>query len=533
MMEQKASLPAEEIDLTTGSISRRDNGFSRKAISVTILVLATAYFIASLVITTAKPWGRVAIYGFVFIKVLFEFVPIEFVTKPIELAWRPVGDRISRVSGQRKGGIGGVVIVFLALGVTYGFDETELGTRIQRSQSMLGIVVFLTLMGATSRDCRRINWHTVATGILLQLLVGLFVMRTETGSGVFAFLSQMTSELLKFASTGSEFVLGQDLANVKGFAFLVLPGILFFSSFVQIMYYLGVMQWIITKSAGFFKVVMNTTVCESVVAAASPFVGMGESALLVKPYLVDMTRSELHQVMTSGFATIAGSVLMAFIKMNVDAKSLITSCVMSIPCSLALSKLRYPETEASRTREVVATNDEERESNLLHAAANGAAQGITLCLLIGGTLLAIISLLALTNAVLGVLGLYIGYQSLTLELIGSYFFWPFAWLIGIPKENCLKVGGLLATKLFANEFVAYINLTTMSNTPGELDKRSAILATYALCGFANFASIGIQVGCLGAMAPSRKRDLAELAMSAMITGTICTFVSAAIAGLLI
>ncbi|KAJ9081097.1 hypothetical protein DSO57_1018256 [Entomophthora muscae] len=394
------------------------------------------------------------------------------------------------------------------------------------------IAVFIALVAATSRNFKRINWHTVATGILLQLLVGLFVMKTEVGSNAFTFISSMASKLLSFAKLGSRFVFGEAVADAQVFAAIVLPAVLFFASFVQILYYIGVMQWIITKSAFFFNFVMNTTVCESVVAAASPFVGMGESALLVKPFLVDMTRSELHQVMTSGFATIAGSVLMAFIGMGLDPKSLITSCVMSIPCSLALSKMRFPEIEESKTKNIVAHDGEERESNVLHAAANGAAQGVTLCLLIAGTLLAVTSLIALANALLGLLGSYLGYDKLTLELIGSYLFWPFAWLVGIPSRDCLKIGELLATKLFTNEFIAYDNLQAISKK-SEITNRSIVLSTYALCGFANFASIGIQVGCLGAMAPTRKRDLAELALSSMITGTICTFVSAAIAGLLI
>ncbi|KAI0239116.1 hypothetical protein L0F63_004675 [Massospora cicadina] len=520
MLERKASVlkyDSTEVDLLEGTVKDKSL-FGPKLTWLTIWLLATVYLVATLIITPASPWGRVVFYMLLSIKVVFEFVPLELVTNSIEGAWMPIGNTIARVPSLFKGVIGGILIACLVFFIAYGFDETKLGTKMQRSQSLLGIVVFIALMAATSHNFRSINWHTVASGIFLQLVVGLFVMKTKIGEDIFTEISRKASKLLGFSSQGCMFIFGQEAVESKQFAYIVLPAVLFFASLVQILYYLGVMQWIITKSARFFKVLMDTTVCESVVAAASPS---------------HMTRSELHQVMTSGFSTIAGSVLIAFIGMKIDAKSLITSCVMSIPCSLALSKLRYPETEESKTKGEVIKDHEERESNILHAAANGAAQGITLCLLIGGTLLAIISLLALTNAVIGYLGSYLGKPELTLKLMGSYLFWPFAWLVGIPRDDCFKVGSLLATKLFANEFVAYSDLKEMSNVRGELDSRSAILATYALCGFANFASIGIQVGCLGAMAPSRKRDLAELAMSSMITGTVCTFVSACIAGLLI
>ncbi|KAI0217508.1 hypothetical protein L0F63_000891 [Massospora cicadina] len=498
----------EEVDRTC---PRSERKAGPKKLWLVVLALSTAYLVASLVVTPNDRGWRLAIYFFILVKVLSEFVPVNLVIAPVRRSWKSIGEPISRVPGLIKGAMAGFFILSLALVLTYGFQESVHGTNIQRSQSLLGVLVFLAIMSATSRNFKLINWHTVATGVLLQLVLGLFAIKTQFGAN--SFVASLAPGLLEFSSKGCAFIVGQELVDTKQFAFVVLPGILFFASFVQVLYYLGVMQWIITRSAWFFKLVMDTTVCESLAATASPFVGMGDSALLVKPYLREMTRSELHQVMTSG--------------------SLITSCIMSIPCSLALSKMRYPETEESRDEALIATDLVERETNILHAAANGAAQGVTLCLLISGTLLAAISLLALTNAVLNLLGFYVGYGELSLELVGSYMLWPFAWLVGVPTGSCLKVGSLLATKLFSNEFVAYKLLLNPTNHLDNLDPRSTVLATYALCGFANFASIGIQVGGLGALVPNRKRDLTELAFSAMVTGTACTFVSAAIAGILI
>jgi len=315
------------------------------------------------------------------------------------------------------------------------------------------------------------------------------------------------------------------------FAVGVLPGILFFTSCIQILYYWGAMQWIVKKFAWIMVRLMDTSGSESVVAAASPFVGQGESALLVKPFIDDMTTSELHSTMCSGFATIAGSVLIAYISLGVDPQALITACVMSTPCSLAVSKIRYPETQESLSKgKVRIPESEDKDSNFLHAAANGAAQGVQLVALIVGTLIAVISLLALFNGLLTWFARFLGFEVLTLDMIARYIFVPFAWLMGVPSGEVLEVGGLLATKMFVNEFVAYSNFTAVK---ASLSLRAQLLTTFSLCGFANFASIGVQIGCISAMAPKRKPDLARLAMSAMLCGTMSTFMTATIAGMLL
>jgi len=337
--------------------------------------------------------------------------------------------------------------------------------------------------------------------------------------------------LLEFSSRGAAFVLGEELIKQHIFAITVLPGVLFFASFISILYYIGAMQWVVRKFAWLMVRLMDTSGAESVVAAASPFVGQGESALLVRPFLSSMTDSELHSTMCSGFATIAGSVLMAFIALGVDAQSLITACVMSTPCSLVVAKLRHPETETSISKGQVAIPESE-ESNVLHAAANGAAQGVHLVGLIAGTLIAIISLLALVNSLLRWVGGYFGYAELTLVIIVRYLFVPFAFFIGIPTKDIMQASALMAEKMFVNEFAAFMDLATLKKA-GSLTVRGQLLSTFALCGFANFASIGIQIGCIGAMAPERKGDLARLAFSAMLCGTMSTFMTATIAGILL
>ncbi|KAI9143990.1 Na+ dependent nucleoside transporter C-terminus-domain-containing protein [Paraphysoderma sedebokerense] len=369
-------------------------------------------------------------------------------------------------------------------------------------------------------------------GIFLQFIIGLFIIRTQIGKELFTFVSKGVASFLGLSKKGAAFIFTPDIIGTKMFATSVLPAIVFFAAFIQMVYWLGAMQWIIVKFAWLMVRLMDTSGSESVVAAASPFVGQGESALLVLPFLQYMTQSEIHSAMTSGFSTIAGSVLVAFEDFGVNTTYLITACIMSVPCSLALSKLRVPETEDSITKgQVSIPKEENREENILHAACNGAAQGMTLIALIVGSLLAIISLYHLANNILIWLCGFLNPASpITIELILGYVFYPFAWLIGVPLEDCRFVGQLMGTKMVVNEFVAYLNL---ADNYKNMTPRGITLATYGLCGFANIASVGIQIGCLGAMAPSRKADIAKLALSAMLTGTLCTFTSAAIAGIML
>lgn len=282
---------------------------------------------------------------------------------------------------------------------------------------------------------------------------------------------------------------------------------------------------------------MRVSGAEAVVAAASPFIGQGESAILIRPFIAHLTQAELHQIMCSGFATIAGSVLIVYISIGVNGQALISSCIMSIPASLAISKLRYPETEETLTsgRCVIPDDDEHESANSLHAFANGAWLGLKIAGMILATLLCIIALLALTNGLLTWWGRYLNIDDppLTVELIMGYICYPIAFLLGVPRNgDLLKVGKLIGVKLIANEFYAY-DLLQHSPEYADLSPRSRLIATYALCGFANIGSLGTQIGVLSQIAPARGSDVSRLALSALIAGALSTLTSASIAGLLV
>ena len=326
----------------------------------------------------------------------------------------------------------------------------------------------------------------------------------------------------------------EETCNKGWFAFSMFPALIFFAALIQMAYYCGALQWLIGKASWAFTRILDTSGAESVVAAAAPFVGMSETALLVRAYIPHMTDSEIHTIMASGFSTISGSMLAGYISLGVQPEYLITSCIMSVPCSLAMSKIRYPETETPLTRgQAITPKNDNEEQNLLHAAGNGASSGMTLSLLIAATLIAILSLLAFVNFILTWLGNFLTIHELTIQLLLGYILYPFTWLLGVPKDDVLPVARLLATKLAANEFVAYSNLAKGPDAVrNSLSKRGDIIATFALCGFANIGSIGILVGSVGAIAPSCKGDLARLAFSAMMTGFVATSMSALIVGIL-
>ncbi|OMH79598.1 Sodium/nucleoside cotransporter 2 [Zancudomyces culisetae] len=504
-------------------------------------ILYTAYFIASLALkkvtdlTNLLPF--ILLYAFItlkYISSIFSFTPI---ANAIGSVWTTfVSSPLENVSRKIRLGVYFCAVFVAFLVVALALPTSEYGSRMNRLQSLLGIIVIVLLLAATSRSRNRIQWTTVFTGLLLQLLLGLFVLKTTAGQELFKWIANVASGFLEFSSAGLQFLFGQNISG--SFATSVFPAIIFFVSFIQMVYYLGGMQWLVGKLSWFFTKVMNTSGAESVVASASPFVGQGESAVLVANYVDYMTASELHATMASGFSTISGSVLAGYLSMGANISYLLTSCIMSIPCSLALSKLRYPEMGEPLTRgRMVVPDKEKTDVNLLHAAGNGAALGMTLVLLIAASLIAIVSLLAFVNYMLTWFGNFVGITDLTLNLILGYVLYPFAWLLGVSgNKQLLKVAYLLATKIVANEFVAYADLYDATSGPSIysiLTPRNQIIVQFALCGFANLASIGVQIGAIGAIAPSRKKDLVKLAFSAMITGATATCVSATIAAILI
>ena len=420
----------------------------------------------------------------------------------------------------------------------FATEESADNTRANRAVSLFGLLVMIFVLWATSRDRKRIKWHTVIGGMLTQFIIALFVLRTTAGYDIFNFISGLARDLLGFAGQGTTFLTDASVTQLGWFLTGVVPPIIFFVALVQLLYYSSILQWFIGKFAVFFFWTLRVSGAEAVVAAASPFIGQGESAMLIRPFVPHLTMAELHQVMTSGFATISGSVLVAYISLGLNPQALVSSCIMSIPASLAVSKLRYPETEETLTagRVVIPDDDEHRATNALHAFANGAWLGLKIAGMIVATLLCIIALLGLINGLLTWWGRYLNITSpdLTLQLILGYLCYPVAFLLGVPRSNgdLLKVAELIGIKIVANEFVAYNSLTSVPAYIA-MSPRSRLIATYALCGFANFGSLGTQIGVLSQIAPGRGGDVSRVALSALFSGALSTLTSASIAGMLV
>jgi len=396
---------------------------------------------------------------------------------------------------------------------------------------LLGLVVMLGIAYALSTNRKAINWRTVIVGTLLQFLFAVVILKTPWGKAFFLKLSEVVTAFLAFADAGSEFIFGEGFKEHQ-FAFSVLPTIIFFSSFIAVLYHLGVIQKVVKAFAYVMMRFMGTSGAESLSASGNIFVGQTEAPLLVRPYVEDMTKSELMAVMTGGFATIAGGVLAAYVGMGISAGHLITASVMSAPAALVMAKLMVPELEESTTAGDVKVDVKTPYVNLIDAAAEGAGAGLKLALNVGAMLLAFISLIAVVNAFFHWFGGLIGFEALSLEWLLGWLFRPLAWLMGVPWDEAGRVGSLLGIKTVVNEFVGYLQLEQMQEA-GLLSERSQIIATYALCGFSNFSSIAIQIGGIGGIAPKRKADLARLGLRAMVAGSLACFQTATIAGLLL
>jgi CNT family concentrative nucleoside transporter len=393
------------------------------------------------------------------------------------------------------------------------------------------MLTMLFVAWALSTNRAAIPWRTVLVGTALQLTFAVLILKTPVGELIFLQLSNAVTAFLNFADAGSEFIFGEGFEE-HYFAFKVLSTIIFFSSFIAILYHVGLIQWIVKGFAWVMMRLMRTSGAESLSASGNIFVGQTEAPLLIRPYIEAMTRSELMAVMTGGFATIAGGVLAAYVGMGVEAGHLIAASVMSAPAALVMAKIMVPETEESATAGEVKMEVETPYVNTIDAAAEGAGAGLKLALNVGAMLLAFVALIAVVNAFLGWVGGWFGYEELSLELILGTVLRPLAWLMGVPWEEADQVGALLGIKTVLNEFVGYIRMEEMV-AAGELSPRSQAIATYALCGFANFSSIAIQIGGIGGMAPNRKPDLARLGLRAMIAGSLACFQTATIAGMLL
>lgn len=403
---------------------------------------------------------------------------------------------------------------------------------MNRLSGLVGMVAILAIAYISSTNRKAIRIKTVAWGLGLQIAFALLVLKTTAGQKTFAWIGAKVTQLLSFASYGSSFVfgeLGTPGNTLARFAFQVLPTIIFIAALFAILYYLGIMQIIVTAFAKVMTRLMGASGAESLNVAASIFMGQTEAPLTIRPFLSAMTRSELMTVMTSGMAHISGGIMAAYIAFGVEARHLLTAVIMTAPGTILLAKMFVPETGQPKTAGTVSVKIERTEVNVIDAAARGTGDGLHLALNVGAMLISFLALIALVNAILGLIPLW-GGQHLSLEWIFGHVAAPLAWLMGVPWKDAFTVGNLLGTRLVLNELIAYSQLGAVKNM---LDPRSFVIATFALCGFANFSSIGIQLGGIGALAPDRKHDLARLGLRAVLAGTLANYLSACIAGILL
>jgi len=506
------------------------------------------------------------------------------------VAWALAGDDLDTLSAIGVGVAGGVMLNPWVQPMVAGAADGFL------TAPGLGIyAVFFAILGAflVARDT---SPRLVAVGIGLQILFAVLLYFGVSVQQMFDFAGAAVGKLLEFTDAGSRFLFKSNISQewspaLKNFAFQILPTIIFFSTLMTILYYLGVMQWIVRMCARMMRKTMGISGAESLSASANIFVGQTEAPLVIKPYVEDMTKSELMVVMTGGFATVAGGVMAIYVGMLSPtfpeiAKHLIAASVMSAPAALVVAKIVFPETKVPETKDDVEVEFETKDANTLDAASRGASEGLDLALNVGAMLLAFLALVELANFLIGwpflwwnrgqLQELVAFYQAnelaipegcspdhirdnaeklsacvarmagaegapqlyampaVTLERLLGWVFSPFALAMGVPWEDCLKVGGLLGQKMVINELVAYAALADMLGDPSiQLNHRSIVIATYALCGFANFGSIGIQLGGIGGIAPSRKSDLAQIALKAMIGGTLAAMMTATVAGILV
>jgi CNT family concentrative nucleoside transporter len=403
-----------------------------------------------------------------------------------------------------------------------------------RLSGLVGIALILGIGIALSHNRKAIRWRVIAWGLGLQVLFAIFVLRIPAGQALFRWLGDLVTGILSYSYVGSQFVFGElgkphsSLGVI--FAFQLLPAIIFVSALFAILYYLGIMQVVVRAFAVLMSRVMGASGAESLNVAASIFMGQTEAPLTIRPFLPRMTRSELMTVMTSGMAHISGSIMVAYIAFGIEARHLLTAVIMTAPGTIMMAKLFEPETEVPETYGKVTLDMPKQDVNLIDAAARGTSEGLQLMLNVIAMLVSFVALVALLNGGFGAVHRYVEWFPANLQTPLGWVFRPIAWAMGVSWHDSGTVGSLLGTRMVLNEFIAFAQLGPMK---GQLDPRSFTIASFALAGFANFSSIGIQLGGIGALAPNRKGDLAKLGIRAMLAGTLANFLSATIAGMLL
>ena len=399
---------------------------------------------------------------------------------------------------------------------------------------VFGIFILLAIAMAMSNNRVAISWRLVFWGLSLQLTFAIIILKTPIGIPFFGAIDIFVKNLLSFSDAGSDFLFksfGQNIveAPLMNFAFRILPTLIFFSSLINVLYHLGVMQFLVKNTARIMQKTMGTSGSETLCISGNIFVGQTEAPLLVQPFVSKMTNSELTAVMIGGFATVAGGVMAMYVSMlgNIDgiAGHLLAASIMSAPAALVVAKIIYPETEESQTKGDLTISIKNDDDNIMEALSTGATNGMKLAANVAAMLIAFVATIAMVNAVLSLFGL-------SLEQILGWIFSPLAWVMGVPWQEAYVVGSLMGKKLVLTELIAFGDLSTLISD-NMLSERSAIISSYALCGFANFASIGIQLGGIGGIAPERRKDIAQLGLKTMFGGAIASWLTATIAGLLI
>ncbi|MEZ0481684.1 MULTISPECIES: NupC/NupG family nucleoside CNT transporter [Planococcus] len=397
---------------------------------------------------------------------------------------------------------------------------------------IFGIIVVLGIAFLFSDGKKSIKPRTILGGLAIQITFAFMVLEWELGRQALLGLSQGVQNIINYAGEGIAFVFGP-AADTEGFgfvfAFQVLTIIIFFSSLISVLYYLNIMQWIIRLLGGALSKLLGTSKAESISASANIFVGQTEAPLVVRPFLPNMSKSELFAVMTGGLASVAGSTLAGYALLGVPLEYLLAASFMAAPAGLIMAKIMIPEQEEIEEKEFVMEKDD-RSVNVVDAAARGASDGLQLALNVGAMLLAFIALIALLNGVLGGIGGWFGAENITIQGILGFIFAPLAFAIGVPWEEAVQAGSYIGQKLVLNEFVAY---TAFAPEIANLSPKTVIIVSFALCGFANFSSLAILLGGLGAMAPSRRPEIARLGMRAIAAGMLASLLSAAIAGMFV
>jgi CNT family concentrative nucleoside transporter len=405
----------------------------------------------------------------------------------------------------------------------------------ERAASAFGLVALIAIAWAMSSDRRQISWRIVFWGLGIQLGLAVLLLKTPAGRPFFNGMNALAKAMMAFTDTGARFVFGS-LADT-GFSFVVnvLPIIIVMGSVFAVLYHIGIMQWVVGGLSTLLSRTMRTSGAESLAAVANLFLGMTESALIVKPYLERMTRSELFLLMTVGMATVAGSVMLSYVGMlggGDYAGHLATASLLSAPAGILIAKIMIPETDRPETFDQSQSTREETAVNIIDAAAQGALAGLRLAAYVGALLIAFVALIALVNASIATVGGWVGVEDLSLQKLLGFALAPLAWLLGVPWQDASQVGALLGIKTVLNEFIAYGQLADLV-AAGALAPRSAVIASYALCGFANFGSLAILLGGIGGLAPSRRPEVALLGVRAIVSGSLATFMTGCVAGLLI